>query len=170
MISPISEINPLPAATAMMLPMIISVRAAVLSEVFGARFICSPSSPRTFPPCRARKRLHSGLWTCACRRARNSPSSACPELGDERDQADGPQAEGEQRRDQNPAADVDIVAFSSFFRRSRQSGTNRSRDRIQNPCSFTCSPFSCPLSRRAHAQSRRSSSFYLSFRPAHRAY
>ena len=38
MISPISEINPLPAATAMMPPMIISVRA-VLSEVFGARFI-----------------------------------------------------------------------------------------------------------------------------------
>ena len=38
MTSPISEINPLPADKAIMPPMIISVRA-VLSEVFGARFI-----------------------------------------------------------------------------------------------------------------------------------
>ena len=36
------------------------------------------------------------------------------ELGDERDEADGPQAEGKQRRDQNPAADVDIVLFLRF--------------------------------------------------------
>ena len=39
MISPMFEISPLPAAKAIMPPMIISVRA-VLSEVFGARFIC----------------------------------------------------------------------------------------------------------------------------------
>ena len=36
------------------------------------------------------------------------------ELGDERDEADGPQAEGKKRRDQNPAADVDIVLFLRF--------------------------------------------------------
>ena len=39
MISPMFEISPLPADKAIKPPMIISVRA-VLSEVFGARFIC----------------------------------------------------------------------------------------------------------------------------------
>ena len=39
MISPMFEISPLPAAKAIMPPMIINVRA-VLLEVFGARFIC----------------------------------------------------------------------------------------------------------------------------------
>ena len=39
MISPMFETSPLPATKAIMPPMIISVRA-VLSEVFGARFIC----------------------------------------------------------------------------------------------------------------------------------